>query len=153
MDQTCAWRRPFVQMMPCSKLRPAETCIWPGPSRLVQYKPTKGDISAIRHEVCTIYLRYQVGQPSLMVYDKIVKSPLLTYWKYHSLARCHCYYHRGTWASFVHWWPQSAECRRHHSLEVLGWGLLSQIPPFRYFPKFSVLSKHTLDIKYHVYIW
>ena len=33
------------------------------------------------------------------------------------------------------------------------WGLLSQLPPFRYFPNFSALSKHTLDIKYHVYIW
>ena len=32
-------------------------------------------------------------------------------------------------------------------------GLLSQFPPFRYFPIFSELSKHTLDIKYHVYIW
>ena len=34
-----------------------------------------------------------------------------------------------------------------------GWGLLSQFPPFRYFPIFSALSNHTLAIKYHVYIW
>ena len=34
-----------------------------------------------------------------------------------------------------------------------GGGLLSKIPPFRYFPKFSVLPKHMLDIEYHVYIW
>ena len=34
-----------------------------------------------------------------------------------------------------------------------GWGLLSQFPPFRYFPKFSTSSKHTLTIDYHVYIW
>ena len=34
-----------------------------------------------------------------------------------------------------------------------GWGLLSRFPPFRYFPNFSALSKHTLDIEYHVYIW
>ena len=34
-----------------------------------------------------------------------------------------------------------------------GWALLSQLPPFRYFPNLSALSKHTLDIKYHVYIW
>ena len=34
-----------------------------------------------------------------------------------------------------------------------GWGLLSQFPPFRYFPKFSALSKHTLTIKYNVHIW
>ena len=36
---------------------------------------------------------------------------------------------------------------------ILGWGLLSQFPPFRYFPKFSSLSKHTLTVKYRVYIW
>ena len=35
----------------------------------------------------------------------------------------------------------------------LGWGLLSQFPPFRYFPIFSALSNHTLFIEYHVYIW
>ena len=34
-----------------------------------------------------------------------------------------------------------------------GWGLLSRFPPFRYFPNFSALSKHTLYIEYHVYIW
>ena len=34
-----------------------------------------------------------------------------------------------------------------------GWGSLSQFPPFRYFPKFSALSKHTLPVEYHVYIW
>ena len=32
-------------------------------------------------------------------------------------------------------------------------GLLSRFPPFRSFPNFSALSKHTLDIEYHVYIW
>ena len=35
----------------------------------------------------------------------------------------------------------------------LGWGLLSQFPPFRYFPNFSSLSKHTLTVKYRIYIW
>ena len=35
----------------------------------------------------------------------------------------------------------------------LGWGLLSQFLPFRYFPNFSALSKQTLAIEYHVYIW
>ena len=34
-----------------------------------------------------------------------------------------------------------------------GWGLLSQFPPFRYFPIFSTLSKQLLAIGYHVYIW
>ena len=32
------------------------------------------------------------------------------------------------------------------------WGLLSQFPAFRYFLKFSALSKHTLAIEYLVYI-
>ena len=34
-----------------------------------------------------------------------------------------------------------------------GWGLLSQFSPFRYFPYFPLLSKQTLAIEYHVYIW
>ena len=34
-----------------------------------------------------------------------------------------------------------------------GWGLLSQFSLFRYFPHFPLLSKHTLAIEYHVYIW
>ena len=34
-----------------------------------------------------------------------------------------------------------------------GWGLLSQFPPFRYFPHFPLLSKQTLAIEYRVYIW
>ena len=46
----------------------------------------------------------------------------------------------------------------HHPIKywlapVQGWGLLSQLPPFCYFPKFSALSKHTLAIEYHIYIW
>ena len=36
---------------------------------------------------------------------------------------------------------------------VQGWGLLRQVPPIRYFPNFSVWSKHTLAIEYNVYIW
>ena len=36
---------------------------------------------------------------------------------------------------------------------VQGWGLLSQFLPFRYFLNFSSLSKHTLAVKYRVYIW
>ena len=39
------------------------------------------------------------------------------------------------------------------SVNILGWGLLSRIPPFRYFLNFAALSKHTLAIIYHVYIW
>ena len=34
-----------------------------------------------------------------------------------------------------------------------GWGLLSQFLTFRYFPNFSSLSKHTLAVKYRVWIW
>ena len=36
---------------------------------------------------------------------------------------------------------------------ALGWGLLSQFSPFRYFPHFPLLSKQKLAIEYHVYIW
>ena len=35
----------------------------------------------------------------------------------------------------------------------LGWGLLSQFSPFRYFPHFPLLSKQTLAIGHHVYTW
>ena len=34
----------------------------------------------------------------------------------------------------------------------LGWGLLRKFSPFRYYLDFSSLSKHTLEIEYHVYI-
>ena len=34
-----------------------------------------------------------------------------------------------------------------------GWGLLNQFPPFCYFPNFSTLWKHTLDIEHHMNIW
>ena len=34
-----------------------------------------------------------------------------------------------------------------------GWGLLSEISPFRYFPHAPLLSKQTLAIEYQVYIW
>ena len=34
-----------------------------------------------------------------------------------------------------------------------GVGLLSQFPPFRYFPNFSEWPKHTLAIEYPVHIW
>ena len=36
---------------------------------------------------------------------------------------------------------------------LLGWGLLRQFPPFRYFPNFSTLSKQELAVEYYVYIW
>ena len=38
-------------------------------------------------------------------------------------------------------------------LPFLGWGLLSQFSPFRYFPHFPLLSKQKLAIEYHVCIW
>ena len=39
------------------------------------------------------------------------------------------------------------------NVSIQGWGLPSQILPFRYFFNFAALSKHTLAIVYHVYIW
>ena len=35
---------------------------------------------------------------------------------------------------------------------VLGWGLLSQFSPLRYFRNFSALEKHALAVGYHFYI-
>ena len=40
-----------------------------------------------------------------------------------------------------------------HKICSSGVGLLSQFPPFRYFPNFSGWWKRTLAIEYHVYIW
>ena len=34
-----------------------------------------------------------------------------------------------------------------------GWGLLSLLSPFRYFPHFSGWPKHWLLVRYHVHIW
>ena len=46
-----------------------------------------------------------------------------------------------------------AGCMWYHNVPAIqGWGLISQFPPFRYFPNFSALSKHTLANEYHVYI-
>ena len=39
------------------------------------------------------------------------------------------------------------------SSTVLGWGLLSQFPPFRYSPYFSASPKYMLVIEHHVHIW
>ena len=36
---------------------------------------------------------------------------------------------------------------------MLGWGLLSQFPLFRYFPNFSTSPKYMLAIEHHVHIW
>ena len=48
---------------------------------------------------------------------------------------------------------QGSSLSRAALWSTLGWGLLSQFPPFRYFPNFSPLSKYTLIVKYRVYIW
>ena len=55
----------------------------------------------------------------------------------------------------VTWYLWEGSIYHNHVLSfvVLGWGLLSQFPPLRYFPKCSALPKHTLAIEYHVYIW
>ena len=53
-------------------------------------------------------------------------------------------------------WRRWKDHRMHNTgchITMLGWGLLSQFPPFRYFPNFSSLSKHTLTVKYRIYIW
>ena len=34
----------------------------------------------------------------------------------------------------------------------MGWGLINQFPPFRYFPYFLPLSNHLLPIEYHIHI-
>ena len=52
-------------------------------------------------------------------------------------------------------WPNSTKPLSEPMMTYchLGWGLLSEFSPFRYFPHFPLLSKQTLAIEYHVYIW
>ena len=38
-------------------------------------------------------------------------------------------------------------------IQDLGWGLLRQFPPFRYFHNFSSSAKYMLAVEYHVHIW
>ena len=62
----------------------------------------------------------------------------------------------------LHWLIFLRVSEKHESVKIVlvwlialvhGWGLLSQFPPFRYFLNVSALSKHKLDIEYHLYIW
>ena len=36
---------------------------------------------------------------------------------------------------------------------ALGWGLLSQFAPFRYFPIFSASPKYMVAVEHHIHIW
>ena len=47
----------------------------------------------------------------------------------------------------------SLHCHRRNLPIALGWGLLSQFPPFRHFPTFSASPKYMLAIVYHIHIW
>ena len=48
-------------------------------------------------------------------------------------------------------WDRCQQVTNSGCLFDLGWRLLSQFPPFRYFPNFSSLLKQT--VKYRIYIW
>ena len=52
----------------------------------------------------------------------------------------------------VHGWSQDISSHAF-DLVLLGWGLLSRFPPFRYFSNFSTSPKYMLAIEYHVHIW
>ena len=60
---------------------------------------------------------------------------------------------------FFYWNSHSARPTNKFNLgpgncmAVLGWGLLSQFSPFRYFPNFWAMLRQTLAIEYHVFIW
>ena len=63
--------------------------------------------------------------------------------------------------------PEAGDLRRHrahydvtvlcwqwdHIMIAPGWGLLSEFPPFHYFPNFAALCKYALAIQCRVYIW
>ena len=60
-----------------------------------------------------------------------------------------------SWVTFQGpWWKVKVTASEKVMILVsLGWGLLIQFSPFRYFPHFPLLSIQTLAIEYHVYIW
>ena len=65
----------------------------------------------------------------------------MPFWQDGSLQPLHLLYHH---------------CHQHFPYQLhrcLGWGLLSQFSLFCCFPHFPLLSKQTLAIEYHVYIW
>ena len=65
-----------------------------------------------------------------------------------SLTLISCRYVENHWLSW-HLHPE----KLFILLCVLGWGLLSQFPPFRYFLKFSASPKYMWAIVHHVHIW
>ena len=72
--------------------------------------------------------------------------------------RPHCTRTAHTQKQYHEMWWLPHQCQTLHNSYVCifisqGWGLLSQFPPFRYFPNFSSSPKYMLAVVYHVHIW
>ena len=114
--------------------------------------------SIVRHVIISLCLNWPVVEAKVWVSNGIVvtkrlKSPASRLFtqpflrrKSKEASKLSVTVHRASNAENVAiWW--------HYHGILLGWGLLSQFPPFRYFPNFSALSKHPFVLEYHVYIW
>ena len=91
------------------------------------YRKYVSDLQAIQLKNCTTVNGYTVMSQK---HDTCVK------WSGNSAC------HHGAWSTLVQLMASQ-----------LGWGLLSQFPPFRYFPIFAESSKYHLPNEYHIYIW
>ena len=92
-----------------------------------------------------IFFTYRVSGCSYRIYSFPMKST------YGFVVLCnseiiHVLRIHGMWLSIIVWLAFGLD-------KAQGWGLLSQFSPFRYFPHFPLLSKQTLAVEYHVYIW
>ena len=71
---------------------------------------------------------------------------------------CACFPRPGPWSPGhrhfgEHLHSLFAQPNPRHLTAGQGWGLLNQFSPFRYFPIFLGLPKHTLAVEYHVHTW
>ena len=144
------WRH---QMEPFSAL----LAICAGNSPVPVNSPHKGQWhGALMFSLICVWINGWVNNHEASDYDVIVM------WSVHRIVQCMIIIHNeflNAMPSFLHKQYEimlfrSAETGyRENKFWELGWGLLSQFPPFRYFPIFSVLRKHTLSIEYYVYFW
>ena len=96
------------------------------------------------------FFPFQIQKPGPMKYDPktLPVPPYNGKWSYNTLAFLNPFY-----TELIFSYPHCHQDFKRHLISWLWVELLSQFPPFRYFPNFSISSKHTLYIEYHVCIW
>ena len=127
-------------------------------------------LGSISHTIYELTAQISWKTTCLLWHEK-----MMTHITSHSFASMQCHMSTsdftGQFASLINWlsYQKVQNKHKHQSFASLalcaeklptrwlhhreqGWGLLSQLLPFRYFPNFSAFSKHTLDIEYHMNI-